>query len=87
MTSAYIGVHIASGRSKQVLAAVRDVEAVTDAHVVAGDYDLIVEIAAESIGKLDYTDSPVTDQLLSIVLDEIQKLEGVEATRTYIVLK
>ena len=86
MTSAYIAVHTAAGTSSEVLAAVRDIEEVTAAHVVAGDYDLIVEIAAEPIGKLDYADSPVSDQLFSIVLDEIQNLAGVESTRTYIVL-
>jgi DNA-binding Lrp family transcriptional regulator len=86
MPSAYIAVHTASGTSPEVLAAVREIEEVAEAHVVAGNYDLIIELEARSAGHLDYADSPVTEQLLPIVTKEIQGIEGVGATRTYIVL-
>lgn len=75
MPNAYLAVHTASGTSPSVLAALEDIPEVEEAHVVAGNYDLIVELGAES-----------TSDLLPIVTKEIQGIDGVGATRTYIVL-
>lgn len=76
MPKAYLAVHTAAGTSPAVRSALEQIEAVTDAHVVAGNYDLIVEL-----------DAPTTGELLPIVTREIQGIEGVGATRTYIVLE
>jgi DNA-binding Lrp family transcriptional regulator len=75
MPNAYLAVHTAAGTSPEVLAALKEIEEVSDAHVVAGNYDLIVELEAEDTGDL-----------LPIVTRDIQGIEGVGATRTYIVL-
>lgn len=75
MPNAYLAVHTAAGTSPDVLAALLDIDEVIEAHVVAGNYDLIVELEAESTGDL-----------LPVVTKEIQGIDGVGATRTYIVL-
>ena len=76
MPKAYLAVHTAAGTSPAVRSALMEIEAVTDAHVVAGNYDLIVEL-----------DAPTTGELLPVVTREIQGIDGVGATRTYIVLE
>lgn len=76
MPRAYLAVHTAAGTAPEVLAAFEQIEAVTEAHVVAGNYDLIVEL-----------DAPATADLLPIVTREIQGIDGVGATRTYVVLE
>lgn len=75
MPNAYLAVHTAAGTSPDVLAALSDIDEVIEAHVVAGNYDVIVELEAESTGDL-----------LPVVTKEIQGIDGVGATRTYIVL-
>lgn len=75
MPNAYLAIHTAAGTSPDVLAALQDIEEVADAHIVAGNYDLIVELVAAE-----------TSDLLPIVTREIQGIDGVGATRTYIVL-
>lgn len=75
MPNAYLAVHTAAGTSPSVLAALEDIDEVVEAHVVAGNYDLIVELEAEATGDL-----------LPVVTRGIQGIEGVGATRTYIVL-
>ncbi|MFB6267332.1 MAG: Lrp/AsnC family transcriptional regulator [Halodesulfurarchaeum sp.] len=75
MPSAYLAVHTAAGTSPDVKKALADIDEVTEAHVVAGNYDLIVELEAER-----------TSDLLPIVTRKIQEIEGVGASRTYIVL-
>ncbi|MFB6114482.1 MAG: Lrp/AsnC family transcriptional regulator [Halodesulfurarchaeum sp.] len=75
MPNAYLAVHTAAGTSPDILARITDIDEVVEAHVVAGNYDLIVELEAES-----------TDQLLPVVTREIQGIDGVGSTRTYVVL-
>ena len=75
MPNAYLAVHTTAGMSPSVLATLKEIDEVADAHVVAGNYDIIAELEA-----------PSTKELLPIVTREIQQIEGVGATRTYIVL-
>ncbi len=75
MPNAYLAVHTAAGMSPQVVEALEAIEEVREAHVVAGNYDVIVELEAAETGEL-----------LPIVTRDIQRIEGVGATRTYIVL-
>lgn len=75
MPNAYLAVHTAAGTSPEVLATIEDMEEVLDAHVVAGNYDLIVELEAEE-----------TEDLLPVVTRDVQGIDGVGATRTYVVL-
>lgn len=75
MANAYLAVHTAAGTSPSVLATLEDLPSVREAHVVAGNYDIIVELEADTTGDL-----------LPVVTKDIQGIDGVGATRTYIVL-
>lgn len=75
MTNAYVMVVTATGTSPDVLPQVLDLEHVSEAHIVAGDYDLVVELDA---------DTP--SQILPVVTRDLQRIDGVGHTRTYVVL-
>lgn len=75
MVHAYLMVSTAAGQSEAVLSAVSDAEAVSDAHVVAGNWDLVVELDAET----------VTD-VLHAVATGVRSLDGVGTTRCYVCL-
>lgn len=75
MPNAYLAIHTAAGTSPAVVKALEDIEAVAEAHIVAGNYDIIAELVADE-----------TSQLLPVVTREIQGIDGVGASRTYIVL-
>lgn len=75
MVHAYVMVKSASGESEPVLGAICNLAAVADAHVVAGEYDVIAELDAEDVYEV-----------LSQVSQEIGGLSGVTDTRTYVAL-
>jgi DNA-binding Lrp family transcriptional regulator len=75
MVHAYVMVTTAAGTSQRVLPEIRGLDGVTEAHVVAGEYDVVVEF--------EVTD---TGELLSRVTDRVQAIDGVESTRTYMAL-
>ncbi|WP_121820616.1 Lrp/AsnC family transcriptional regulator [Halostella salina] len=73
MVHAFIMVKTAAGQSEELLAAVRELGQVDEAHIVAGDYDLITEVDVEEVYDVLHTAS-----------SGIQKLDGVADTKTYI---
>jgi len=73
MVHAFIMVKTAAGESEELLAAVRELGQVDEAHIVAGDYDLITEVDVEEVYDVLHTAS-----------SGIQKLDGVADTKTYI---
>ncbi|SDQ96009.1 Lrp/AsnC ligand binding domain-containing protein [Natronobacterium texcoconense] len=75
MVEAYLLITTASGTARDVLSDVREVEAVGRANVIAGEFDLIATVEADE-----------TQELLTLVTDEIQSIEAVGRTRTCIVL-
>ena len=75
MVSAFVMIDAATGASDDVCRDVRDVEGVVEAHVVAGDFDVAVELEG---------DDP--HAILSTVTAAVRPLEGVGTTRTYICL-
>ncbi|QCJ46062.1 MULTISPECIES: Lrp/AsnC ligand binding domain-containing protein [Haloprofundus] len=75
MVHAFIMVKTGAGESEQLVAPIRDLERVTEAHIVAGAYDLIVEVDAEEVYDVLKTSS-----------SGIQGLQGVTDTKTYISL-
>ncbi|SEH16514.1 AsnC family protein [Natronorubrum sediminis] len=75
MVHAFIMVKTAAGKSEGLLESIRDLEPVSDAHIVAGDYDIIVEIDAAEVYDI-----------LQSVSSELQSLEGVTETKTYIAM-
>lgn len=75
MVKAYIMVVTAAGTTHEILPEIADIAGVTEANGVAGDYDIVVEIEAED---------PST--LLPTITGELQGIEGVQTTRTYVTL-
>lgn len=75
MVHAFVMVKTAAGKSEGLLSAVRDLSRVREAHVVAGDFDMIVEVEADEVYDVLHTAS-----------SEIQGLEGVRDTKTYIAM-
>ncbi len=75
MVHAFIMVEADAGRAEGMLSAIEGLERVVTAHIVAGDYDVIVEV-----------DAPEVYDVLETVSSGIQTLEGVADTRTYIAM-
>ena len=76
MVRAFIMVKTAAGKSAELQNRIREMEAVLDAHVVAGQYDIIVEAEAEEVYNVIHT-----------VATDLSELDGVVETRTYICLE
>jgi len=76
MVRAFIMVKTTAGKSADLQERIEAVEGVTEAHVVAGQYDLIVEA----------TGGEVYDVIHSVAT-EVRDLDGVVDTRTYICLE
>ena len=76
MVHAFVMVEADSGDAETVLDGVLDVEGVAEAHIVAGDVDVIAEVEA----------TEVRDVLRAVATD-IRSLEGVSDTRTYVALE
>lgn len=75
MVYAYVFIITAAGKSPEAIASVRELDGVVEAHVVAGEYDIVVEFEVDSVYDL-----------LTRITEEIQSLPGVGRTRTYIAL-
>ncbi|MFB6361693.1 MAG: Lrp/AsnC family transcriptional regulator [Halobacteriales archaeon] len=75
MVDAVIMVRTDAGQSEETVVAVRDIEHVQEAHVVAGEFDIIAEVAAEEVTDVLHTAS-----------SNIQGLDGVLDTKTYIAM-
>ncbi len=73
MVRAFIMVKTDAGSSPSVIAAIGDLDGVREAHVVAGEFDIIVE--AETAEIYD---------VLHDVATGIRGIDGVADTRTYI---
>ncbi|RQG91577.1 Lrp/AsnC family transcriptional regulator [Natrarchaeobius halalkaliphilus] len=75
MVHAFIMVKTAAGKSEELLSSIRDLERVTSAHIVAGNYDIIAEVDADEVYHI-----------LEAVSTNMQGLEGVTETKTYIAM-
>lgn len=76
MVEAYVMVLTAAGTTRDLLPQIKEIDGVRRANIVAGEYDIIVDVDAED-----------SQHLLRLVTDEIQSLEGVGRTRTCIILE
>lgn len=76
MVNAYVLVDADVGVATDVLEQFRELEAVADGHVVAGNWDVILEVTGNEVYDI-----------LSMVTDEVQELEGVVDTKTYVSLE
>jgi DNA-binding Lrp family transcriptional regulator len=75
MVHAFVLVDAAAGTAESVVEAARDVEGVEEAHVVAGDFDVVLEVSG-----------PTVHDVLSTVTRSVRSREGVGTTRTYVSL-
>ena len=75
MARAYVMVDAGSEDATGLLDAVLGVTHVGEAHVVAGDYDIIAEVEATEVGEV-----------MSTVATALRGLDGVNDTRTYVCL-
>jgi DNA-binding Lrp family transcriptional regulator len=73
MVHAFIMVKTSAGESERLLGPVRELPKVTEAHIVAGDYDIIAEVESEEVYDV-----------LKTASSGVQGLQGVVDTRTYI---
>lgn len=76
MVHAFIMVKTGAGESEHLLDSVRDVAGVSEAHIVAGTYDIIAEADVEEVYEV-----------LQAASSGIQGLQGVTDTKTYISLE
>lgn len=75
MVHAFVMVKTAAGKAEAMVDAAREIGAISEAHIVAGDYDIIAEVETEEVYDILHTAS-----------SELQSLDGVENTKTYISL-
>lgn len=75
MVHAFIMVNTTAGKSQDLLESVRELGSVQEAHIVAGDYDIVVEVDAGEVYDVLQTAS-----------GDVQGLEGVVDTKTYIAI-
>lgn len=73
MVHAFVMVKAGAGEAGDVAEEIRGLEAVAEAHVVAGEYDVIAEV-----------DAPEVYEVLDAVASGIQSLPGVADTKTYV---
>jgi DNA-binding Lrp family transcriptional regulator len=76
MVHAFVFVDVAPGTAEKLPPMLSEVEDVGDAHVVAGDHDVVLEVEADAVYDV-----------LSTVTEEVRPLAGVEGTRTYVALE
>ncbi|WP_129112909.1 Lrp/AsnC ligand binding domain-containing protein [Halegenticoccus tardaugens] len=75
MVHAFIMIKTAAGESERLVDAIRGLESVAEAHIVAGAYDIIAEVDTEEVYEILKTSST-----------RVQGLQGVTDTKTYISL-
>ena len=75
MVHAFIMVKSEAGESERLVAAIRDVGQVLEAHVVAGTWDIVAEVDATEM-----------HEILATAAREIQGLRGVTDTKTYVAI-
>jgi DNA-binding Lrp family transcriptional regulator len=76
MARAFVMVAIDAGHAEEVRASVLEFEGVSEAHIVAGEYDLVVEV-----------ERPAASDLMSTVASDLRSTSAVADTRTYVCLE
>jgi DNA-binding Lrp family transcriptional regulator len=75
MVTAYVMVKANTGEADRLKTEIMDLDGVVDAHIVAGDVDIVAKLDVDS-----------TADVKGIAADGIQGIEGVEDTQTYIAM-
>jgi DNA-binding Lrp family transcriptional regulator len=76
MASAFIMIKTVAGKSEELLSKVQESTGITEAHIVAGQYDIIAEATGEQVYDV-----------MQSVSTRVRDLDGVADTRTYICLE
>jgi DNA-binding Lrp family transcriptional regulator len=76
MVHAFVMVKTTAGSAESLLSEVRTIDHITEAHIVAGDYDIIAEVDVEEVYDV-----------LQTVSSNIRGFGGVPDTKTYISLE
>jgi len=72
---AFVMVETAAGAAESVAAAARDRPAVSEAHVVAGEYDVIAEVTGDSVDRVVRSAAA------------LRSLDGVRDSTTYVAME
>jgi DNA-binding Lrp family transcriptional regulator len=75
MVHAFIMVKTAAGSSEELVDAIRGIDDVTDAHIVAGNWDIITEVEVDEVYDVLHT-----------VSSELRNFDSVADSKTYISL-
>ncbi|WP_122089078.1 Lrp/AsnC family transcriptional regulator [Halalkalicoccus subterraneus] len=75
MVTAYVMVKANTGEADRLKTAIEEIDGVGEAHIVAGDVDIIAKLDVDSPGRVK-----------EISANAIQGISGVEDTRTYIAM-
>ena len=75
MVHAFVMVKTAAGRSEELLESVRGLDDVTEAHVVAGDFDIIAEAEGDEVYDV-----------LHAASSDISGMDGIADTKTYMAI-
>ena len=75
MVTAYVMVKAHTGDADRLKQEIEAIDGVTEAHIVAGDVDLIAKVSVD-------TPAAVKD----VAATHVQDIEGVESTQTYIAM-
>lgn len=73
MVQAFVMVKAATGAAETVVEALREMADVTEAHVVAGDFDVIAEVETDEMYEV-----------MDTVASNIHDLQGANDTKTYV---
>ena len=76
MVVAYVMVKAFTGEAERLRREIEAISGVTSAHIVAGDVDVIAKVDVETPADVS-----------RVAATEIQNVEGVEDTRTYIAME
>ena len=75
MVVAYVMIKVYPGDADRLMQDIESIEGITAAHIVAGDVDFIAKVEVE-------TPAEVKD----IAAKQIQEIDGVEDTQTYVAM-
>ncbi|MDS0259595.1 Lrp/AsnC ligand binding domain-containing protein [Haloarcula sp. S1CR25-12] len=75
MVTAYVMVKAHTGDADRLKREIEGIDGVTEAHIVAGDVDLIAKVSVD-------TPAAVKD----VAATHVQDIQGVESTQTYIAM-
>jgi DNA-binding Lrp family transcriptional regulator len=75
MVHAFVMVKTAAGKSESLLADVREEDHVVEAHIVAGEYDIIGEVDVDEVYQVSQVDPANVDR--SPTSDDVRSINGV----------